>query len=113
MKKNMIALAIGVLLFFGIVCLGTMIVPHDAGMFFVITLLFVANPIYFIFTGIAAGKKPIKSWFVPLIAVMIFTGAYAIVLDMKEWIYPLVYFLLAYVAMMTTWIVKKTRKQEN
>ena len=111
MKRNLIALVIGTLLFFGIVWLGTIMIPNDAGMFFIMALLFVANPIYFIFTGITAGKNPIKSWFVPIIGVVIFAGAYALILDMEEWIYPMVYLALAYTAMGITWIAGRTQKQ--
>lgn len=113
MKKNMIVLAIGIVLLLGVVWLGTLIVPNDAGMLFTMALLFVANPIYFVFVGITAGKCPAKSWYIPIIAVAIFVGTYIIVLDMKEWIYPTVYLALAYVSMWITWIAGKPGKRAN
>lgn len=71
-------------------------------------LLFVLNPIYFILIGIAAGKNPAKSWFVPILAVVIFASAYVIILDMKEWIYSVVYLLLSYAAMGITRMARVT-----
>ena len=113
MKKNIILwLAVSAVVMLMFPWLAVTFVKGDAGMAVCFLLFFAINPIYFVVTGIFAGKD---LWSLPVISVALFLIGAWIFFDMGETafvLYAVVYLVLGIVAMLISMFIGKRAQSQ-
>ena len=111
MKKNIILwLAVSAVVMLALPWLAVTLVKGDAGMAVCFLLFFAINPIYFVVTGIFAGKDMKHLWSLPVISAVLFLIGTWIFFDIGEMafvLYAVVYLALGIVTMLISMIIRK------
>ncbi|NBH28932.1 hypothetical protein D3Z60_25220 [Lachnospiraceae bacterium] len=115
MKKNFILwLADSAVVILALPWLAVTLVKGDAGMAVCFLLFFAINPIYFVVTGIFAGKDMKHLWSLPVISAVLFLIGTWVFFDMGETafiLYAAVYLALGIAVMLISMLIrKKTQK---
>ena len=115
MKKNFILwLTASAVVILALPWLAVTLVKGDAGMAVCFLLFFAINPIYFVVTGIFAGKDMKHLWSLPVISAVLFLIGTWVFFDMGETafiLYAAVYLALGIATMLISMLIrKKTQK---
>ena len=111
MKKTAVWLAVATVvaaLPFGVVWL----VQGDSGMAAVMLLFYLADPVFSLILGTAAGREIKKLWFLPLCFPFLFLLGVGAAFTFKEWIfyaYGAGYLILGYLATGVTWLIGRKK----
>lgn len=115
-KKKMILLIVfAIALFIGFPLLGILLIPAHWGMIYMMLLLLIMNPAFFVFCGGVASENIKKYWFLPLTYVLVFSVSIALILGMREVFYMKMYLVISYMSMgiKGTWKYFKRSKLLN
>ena len=111
MKKNFILwLTASAVVILALPWLAVTLVKGDAGMAVCFLLFFAIYPIYFVVTGIFAGKDMKHLWSLPVISAVLFLIGTWVFFEMGETafiLYAVVYLVLGIVAMLISMIIRK------
>ncbi len=114
MKKNFILwLTASAVVILALPWLAVTLVKGDAGMAVCFLLFFAINPIYFVVTGIFAGKDMKHLWSLPIVSAVLFLIGTWVFFEMGETafiLYAVVYLVLGIAAMLISMFIRKKSK---